>query len=201
LRTQEAFFKVERRDEAARNRRGNDEEETIMAASANVIDKWKAVRIRHHHRHPAVRNVNQIAAEEFTVGQRAADSFAAMLGSWTFIMIQSVVLAAWLALNVVAWMRHWDPYPFILLNLALSFQAAYSAPIIMMSQNRQAMKDRIAAEHDYEINVKAEDELKAVMAHLEQQDEMMIDILHRLEQQHQDMMATMRTLIGARPQP
>jgi uncharacterized membrane protein len=82
-------------------------------------------------------------------------------------------------------MRHWDPYPFILLNLALSFQAAYAAPIIMMSQNRQADKDRLMAEQDYQVNTKAEQEIKAIMQHLEQQDEVMIDILRRLEAQHQ----------------
>ena len=117
-------------------------------------------------------------------GDRAADLFANAVGSWKFIIIQSVLLAIWITLNVIAWIRHWDPYPFILLNLALSFQAAYAAPIIMMSQNRQASKDRLMAEHDYEINTKAEEELKSVMQHLEAQDDMMLAILQRLEQQH-----------------
>ena len=91
-------------------------------------------------------------------------------------------------LNVAAYINHWDPYPFILLNLALSFQAAYAAPIIMMSQNRQAAKDRLMAEQDYEVNLKAEDELKSIMSHLEQQDEVMLDILRRMEGQHQVIM-------------
>jgi uncharacterized membrane protein len=80
--------------------------------------------------------------------------------------------------------RHWDPYPFILLNLALSFQAAYAAPIIMMSQNRLAAKDRLMAEQDYLVNATAEEEVKAIMHHLELQDEAMIDILRRIEEQH-----------------
>ncbi|MGH7924247.1 MAG: DUF1003 domain-containing protein, partial [Candidatus Binatus sp.] len=79
--------------------------------------------------------------------------------------------------------------PFILLNLALSFQAAYAAPIIMMSQNRQAAKDRLMAEQDYQVNLKAEDELKSIMNHLEQQDEVMLDVLRRMEGQHQVIMA------------
>ena len=66
-------------------------------------------------------------------GQRIADAVAATMGSWKFIIIQSTLLLAWVTLNVTAWQRHWDPYPFILLNLALSFQAAYAAPFIMMS--------------------------------------------------------------------
>jgi uncharacterized membrane protein len=110
------------------------------------------------------------------------------MGSWSFIIIQSIILAAWVTINVVAYVWRWDPYPFILLNLALSFQAAYAAPIIMMSQNRQSEKDRVAAENDYQINVKAEEEVKAIMSHLEQQDEMMIDILHHLETQHKQML-------------
>ena len=74
-------------------------------------------------------------------------------------IIQSALLAVWIALNITAYIYRWDPYPFILLNLALSFQAAYSAPIIMMSQNRQSEKDHLQAKNDYEVNLKAELEI------------------------------------------
>ncbi len=84
-----------------------------------------------------------------TTGQRIADAVASVMGSWTFIIIQSTILLVWIAANVAGAMRGWDPYPFILLNLALSFQAAYAAPVIMMSQNRQQDIDRRAAENDY----------------------------------------------------
>lgn len=149
-----------------------------------LIEKWEKNRIRHSHRHPPVINVNQAFGEVSTPGQRIADSLTLVMGSWSFIIIQSILLMGWIALNVTAWIRHWDPYPFILLNLALSFQAAYAAPIIMMSQNRQAVKDRLMAEQDYVVNTKAEEEIKAIMHHLEQQDETMIDILRRMEEQH-----------------
>ncbi len=82
------------------------------------------------------------------------------MGSWRFIIVQSSVLVAWITLNVVAVMHRWDPYPFILLNLALSFQAAYAAPFIMMSQNRQQQIDRKEAADDYRINIKAELEIE-----------------------------------------
>jgi len=95
-----------------------------------------------------------------TLGQRIADLVAASMGSWPFIIAQSVVLTIWIIVNVTAWIEHWDPYPFILLNLALSFQAAYAAPFIMMSQNRQADIDRKAAENDYQVNIKAELEIE-----------------------------------------
>ena len=159
-----------------------------MNATAPAAEKWRSSRVRHHHRHPRVANTNAVHDESLTLGQRVADKFATVMGSWTFIILQSIILALWIATNVIAWVEHWDPYPFILLNLALSFQAAYAAPIIMMSQNRQATKDRIAAEHDYEINVKAEEEVKEIMHHLEQQDELMIEILHHLEDQHRELL-------------
>ena len=95
-----------------------------------------------------------------TLGQRVADKVAAAMGSWPFIIIQSAILALWIALNITAFIQHWDPYPFILLNLALSFQAAYAAPFIMMSQNRQQEIDRKEAENDYKINIKAELEIE-----------------------------------------
>ena len=100
------------------------------------------------------------AGPKLTVGQIVADWVAATMGSWNFIIIQSAILVAWIVLNLVAVIQHWDPYPFILLNLALSFQAAYAAPFIMMSQNRQADIDRQKAENDYKINIKAELEIE-----------------------------------------
>ena len=93
---------------------------------------------------------------EAALGSRVADGVARVVGSWRFVIIQSVLLAIWMLLfNLTAWIEHWDPYPFILLNLALSFQAAFAGPIIMMSQNRQSEIDRRAAQHDYDINTKA----------------------------------------------
>lgn len=97
---------------------------------------------------------------ELTLGQRIADNVAATMGSWPFIIIQSIVLAVWIILNVTAYVKSWDPYPFILLNLALSFQAAYAAPFIMMAQNRQQDIDRKEAANDHQINIKAELEIE-----------------------------------------
>jgi uncharacterized membrane protein len=95
-----------------------------------------------------------------TAGQRIADAVAATMGSWRFIIIQTTILVIWIALNITAYVQRWDPYPFILLNLALSFQAAYAAPFIMMSQNRQQDVDRVQASADYQINIKAELEIE-----------------------------------------
>jgi uncharacterized membrane protein len=101
-----------------------------------------------------------LTKQPVSLGDRVSDKVAVIMGSWRFIIIQSIILAFWVILNVVALIQHWDPYPFILLNLMLSFQAAYAAPIIMMSQNRQAAIDREEAKHDYEIDQKAELEIE-----------------------------------------
>ena len=122
------------------------------------------------HVHGPIRSVNEILAEESTLSQRAADWTTNIMGSWWFIGVQSLVLIAWVILNVTAWTKHWDPYPFILMNLVMSLQAAYTAPIIMMSQNRQAMRDRLDAHNDYQINQKAEEEVRAILDHLAAQD-------------------------------
>jgi uncharacterized membrane protein len=105
----------------------------------------------------ASRNLNVIQAEgRRTVGERMADSLTKGAGSWYFIMGFLVVLAVWMAVNAIAGMRHWDPYPFILLNLVLSCVAAVQAPVILMSQNREEARDRVRAESDYQVNLKAE---------------------------------------------
>jgi uncharacterized membrane protein len=104
--------------------------------------------------------VEEATTVPLTLGQRIADQVAATMGSWPFIIGQTTILLIWIILNVTAFVQRWDPYPFILLNLALSFQAAYAAPFIMMSQNRQQDIDRRQAENDYKINIKAELEIE-----------------------------------------
>lgn len=109
------------------------------------------------------RNVPaRIAPGRLSFGQKAADRITAIVGSWKFIIIQSALLGVWIVLNVSAWIYHWDPYPFILLNLALSFQAAYTAPIILMSQNRVADRDRKKAQVDLATDRKAEREIQEI---------------------------------------
>lgn len=131
------------------------------------------------HKHPPIKNVNEIVDEKLTLGQKTADRVARVVGSWSFIIIQSCILAVWVVLNVIAWVKHWDPYPFILMNLFLSLQAAYTAPVIMMSQNRVAVRDRIEAHQDFLINQKAEEEVRAILAHLEAQDQALA-IIHEM---------------------
>ena len=130
----------------------------------------------YQHTHPPVRDVNELYEKQLTFGERAADKVAAIAGSWTFIIIQTIILAIWVVLNTVAWIEHWDPYPFILMNLVLSLQAAYTAPVIMMSQNRQADRDRLEAHNDYLINKKAEEEVRVILDELNAQNDALLTI-------------------------
>lgn len=117
------------------------------------------------HRQPISRNTNAEFDDQLTLGQRVADRVAAFGGSWSFILIFLSVLVSWIAFNTLVLGRFgaaFDPYPFILLNLVLSMIAALQAPVIMMSQNRQAAKDRMDAAHDYAVNLKAELEIAAL---------------------------------------
>lgn len=135
------------------------------------IHEAEAFLLRELRQRRRVERSTQPVAEapaKLSLGQRVADTVAATMGSWSFIIVQSVLLTAWIILNITAFVRSWDPYPFILLNLALSFQAAYAAPFIMMSQNRQQDIDRQAAETDYRINVKAELEIELLHQKLDQ---------------------------------
>jgi uncharacterized membrane protein len=119
-------------------------------------------------RSPVPRSRETTAGEPPTFGQSLADMVTNSIGSWPFINVQSVILLNWIIVNTIAWRQHWDPYPFILLNLVLSFQAAYAAPIIMMSQNRQTAKDREKAEADYAVDRQAELDIAAVHARLDE---------------------------------
>jgi uncharacterized membrane protein len=109
---------------------------------------------------------HQMHEEARSFGERLADSVANGMGSWKFIIIQTVLVALWMILNFIAILYHWDPYPFILLNLVFSTQAAYAAPIIMMAQNRQNDRDRIQAMEDFRTNVDAKSEIEELQRRL-----------------------------------
>lgn len=120
--------------------------------------------------HPVVTYHRQL-----TFGQRAADHMTEFMGSWTFLISFAAILIIWIFINIFAWWSHWDPYPFILLNLFLSCLAAIQAPVIMMSENRQSQRDRLAANYDHAVNRKAEREIQNIQKDL---DEIKILIQH-----------------------
>lgn len=104
--------------------------------------------------------------ESLTFGQRIADAVAGGMGSWGFIITQTIIVFVWMILNIIGFIQHWDPFPFILLNLLFSTQAAYAAPVIMMSQNRQSERDRTQAMEDFRTNVEAKKEIEQLQIRL-----------------------------------
>ena len=151
------------------------------AASQSAFDR---ARLRAVERPSRGKARSQYSETHHDAGAGLADWVAKTVGSWRFILVQSGLLVIWIALNAVAFIKHWDPYPFILLNLVLSFQAAYTAPIIMMGQNRQSEIDRGHARHDYRVNVEAELEIELlhnkIDALREQEFVQLLSIIQRL---------------------
>ena len=138
--------------------------ERLGAAERRVMDYLLGKR-------RLVRDVNRELEENRSLGERVADRIAAFGGSWTFILLFLVVLVAWVVFNSLVLARRgraFDPYPYILLNLFLSMIAALQAPVIMMSQNRMAARDRLEAAHDYEVNLMAEVEIRTLHDKLDQ---------------------------------
>lgn len=111
-------------------------------------------------------SIHPILSYERTLSQKSADIIASWTGSWTFIIIYTVLITVYILINIYAWLNVWDPYPFILLNLILACITALQAPIILMSQNRQAQKDRLRAEYDHSINIKSEKEIGEIKQQL-----------------------------------
>jgi len=144
-------------------------------------------------RQTIARDVNRSFDEKLTYGQRLADKVAEFGGSWTFIMLFALVLVAWVAANSIVAAFAFDPYPFIFLNLVLSMLAAVQAPIIMMSQNRQAARDRLDAAHDYEVNLKAEIE---IMALHEKFDQLRSNELKALIEKQQEQLDILTSLLA-----
>ncbi len=123
--------------------------------------------------------------ETLTPGQVLADKLTVGMGSWTFIIFQTILIIIWIILNIIGWIYHWDPYPFILLNLLFSVLAAYAAPVIMMAQNRQAERDRYQASEDYRTNIEAKKEIEELQVALTRiEDQKLTEILKILNTLH-----------------
>jgi uncharacterized membrane protein len=125
-----------------------------------------------------LRSANEIADEQSTFGQRFAAWFAGIMGSWSFIGIQSAVLVFYTVWNMDSTGFRWDPYPFLLMRLLLSFEAACAAPIIMMSQNRRPLKDRLTIANNHEVNVKISVEIGRIGDRLAYMEDLMRSVVH-----------------------
>jgi uncharacterized membrane protein len=159
--------------------------------SGNTALKQKLTRRKlsaDDHRHP----VNVVHHDEATFGEMLADKIASGIGSWTFLMIQSAAVIAWLVLNIYGFVHRWDPFPFILLNLLFSVQAAYTGPVLLLAGNRQAQKDRLTLEHAaYEAD-KADDQKVQILKAIEKNTEVTLQVLRHVESLVEDHIAEAR---------
>ena len=161
---------------------------------ARELEDIQRMLLRHQHDHPPVRDLNSEADRRMSRGARVAADFARLVGSWTFILLQSLLTAIWLVLNILGVTRHWDTYPFLLLNLVFSLEAAIFVSFVLMAVNLLADRDRLRAQHTFEVEVKAEEETRMVMQHLEVQDEVLLQVLHRLDRLDRELRRLNRRL-------
>jgi len=138
--------------------------------------------IKHQHDHPPVRDLNREVERRLTFADRVADDFSRLVGSWIFVLVQ---------VNLI---HPWDRYPFLFLNFILSLEVAVWVSVVLMALNRLSDRDRIRAQHDFELDIKAEEELKALMNHLMHQDEILLQIVNRLDRGDREMKRLARRL-------
>jgi uncharacterized membrane protein len=150
--------------------------------------------IKHQHDHPPVRDLNREVERKLTFADRVADDFARLIGSWVFVLAQAGIMILWVGLNALNLIHPWDRYPFLFLNFILAVEAAVWVSVVLMALNRLADRDRLRAQHDYELNVKAEEELKALMNHLMHQDEVLLQIVNRLDRGDRELKRLARHL-------
>jgi len=170
-----------------------DDDVRAWEKKAAQIEKDLQEKIRRRER--VSKNVDVIHREQLTFSQRVSDKLADVAGSWGFIFGFGLVLGTWILFNTAALIHHWDKYPYILLNLFLSMLAAIQAPVILMSQNRQEDRDRIRAEHDYEVNLKAEMEIQQLHQKLDELRERQWNELLAIQKQQIDLLEAQLALL------
>jgi uncharacterized membrane protein len=146
-----------------------------VSADPDVTTARRRVAVRH--KHP----VNLLFHDEATLGEKVADKVASGIGSWWFLGIQSLAILVWITLNVWGLTHHWDVFPFILLNLMFTIQAAYTGPVLLLSGNRQAQKDRLRLEHTAEVSETAEKATLTILEEIERNTQATLKVLEHLK--------------------
>ena len=164
-----------------------------MAISREIEDIARDL-IRHQHDHPPVRDLNREVDRKLTLPERIGSDFARLVGSWVFVIAQVGLMVVWVVLNAIGSLAHWDGYPFHLLNLVLTLEVVLFASLVLMALNRMYDRERMRAQHEYELDVKSEEELKALMNHLMHQDEILLQIVNRLDRGDRELKRLVRTL-------
>ncbi len=154
--------------------------------------------LRHHHDHAPVRDLNREEDRRETVAGRAAADVVRVVGTWVFIAAQAVIAATWIILNALG-VHRWDGYPFDLLDLVLSAEALIAVVLVLMALNRAYVRERMRAQQAFEQEVKLEEEIKSLMTHLERQDDMLVEVLQRLDHEGRELRRLQRQLGGETP--
>lgn len=162
-------------------------------AVARETEDLARERFRHQHEHPPVRDLNREEDRRAGRADRLGADALRAVGSWAFIAAQAVVAIAWIALNALG-VHRWDGYPFLLLNLVFSAEALVAVTLVLMALNRRYFRERLRAQQEFEQEVKLEEELKALMTHLERQDELLLEALRRLDRSERDLRRLQRHL-------
>ncbi len=158
------------------------------------VDEIARSLVKHQLDNPPVRDLNRESDRRMRFPQKVADDLCRVVGSWTFVLIQVLFTGSWLLLNVIAQTNHWDRYPFLLLNLVITFENAVWVSLVLMALNRAAVRDRLRAQQDYEQQVKLEDQLRALISQLEAQDEVLLQVVQRLDRNDQELRRLVRRL-------
>ena len=154
-------------------------------SDANEVGEAVDHRLRERHRATTAQHkhpVNKLHFDQASFGERVADRLAASMGSWGFMIPQTILILAWISFNVFGlFIEHWDPFPFILLNLVLSFQATYAGPIVLLAGNRQGEKDRLTLEHAADETAKNLKTIGTILSEIKKNTELTVNILEMLE--------------------
>ena len=161
------YYKMKKRNKKTNKKEGKIKKELLKIKSPALNSSLEEAEKEIENIFERIRKSIHPKYHRLTLGQKAADTMTKWAGSWFFISLLFILIAIWIYLNITAYTLHWDPWPFILLNLLLSCLAATQAPIILMSQNRSNQRDRLRAEYDYRINKKAEKEIRQVKVQLD----------------------------------
>ncbi len=167
-----------------------------LKRSASLKDKKARTARGIKHGHP----VNILHHDEASFGERLADQIAASIGSWTFLIVQSIAVTVWVTLNVVGLVKHWDIYPFVLLNLLFSVQAAYTGPVLLLAGNRQSQKDRLTLEHAAEEAETTEQRTLAILKEIQNNTEITVKILTHLQEQQSTIVETHQRMAAVHEQ-
>src|SRR5205823_477822 len=174
--------------------RRSSQRKTPHMSTAREIEDIARDLIKHQHDHPPVRDLNREVERRLTFADRVADDFSRLIGSWIFVLVQVGIMVIWVGLNALNLIHPWDRYPFLFLNFILSLEAAVWVSVVLMALNRLSDRDRLRAQHDFELDIKAEEELKALMNHLMHQDEILLQIVNRLDRGDREMKRLARRL-------